>query len=438
MLRRAGLELAGPLGPASDGVRWSVRDSDGRRWAATTVLRPSASERARLRRRVAVLRTVNHPHLVRIGPMSELPDGSLVVLQDEVPGTDLETLCAARSGWPPGEVVTVLVPLAGALAALHDAGQAHGDVAPGNVVLRPDGRPVLVDLVCADGPDERGTPGLAAPERVGGARPPGDVYALAQLGLRLLGGAGPEPAEARTRLIACLKGATAPEPKHRPSAAQLARDVYRVCTPEPVTTPDAAVLTPIALRRLAGQGAGTLRIRRGLRRHRDRARHRGPGRGRRPALLAAAAVLAAIVTALAVCPGAEVSSSTVVGEPVFADPVAAAVRLTRTRAAALAAGDLSALAQVTVPGSPAAHADARAALRLRQAGLAAVPVQVTVEHASRLLASDPGSQCPSCVRVALTASTAWPGAEPTAATPVVLVMQATRFGWRVSAVEASA
>src|SRR5665647_32748 len=100
-------------------------------------------------RRVARLSAVGHPHLAAVGPVAELADGSLAVLTEEVPGTDLESVCAGKGRWSAGEVVTVVVPLAEALAALHDAGLCHGDVAAANVVLRPDGRPVLVDLVLA-------------------------------------------------------------------------------------------------------------------------------------------------------------------------------------------------------------------------------------------------------------------------------------------------
>ena len=40
----------------------------------------------------------------------------------------------------------MLVPLADALAAVHRAGLAHGDVTPANVLFAADGRPVLGDL----------------------------------------------------------------------------------------------------------------------------------------------------------------------------------------------------------------------------------------------------------------------------------------------------
>jgi hypothetical protein len=418
----------------------------------------------RLRNRAARLAAVSHPHLVRVGPVVELPGGGLVVLQQEVRGADLRTVRAGRGEWSAGEVVTVVVPVAEALAVLHAAGLAHGDVAPGNVVIDADGRPVLVDVVCSDGPTERGTPGFAAPERAEGVSAAGDVYALGRVGLWLAG----DDADAWSgdevgRLHGCLTAAAAAEPRERPSAADLARDVYAACPPEPVRLPEPAVLAQLALRRVAG-GDDLLTERAPPR---PRGRHRGP-RGHRPALVAAVVVLGAVVCVATVglargglatdraaaADGRPTTEGIRPVAPLDVDPVAAAVRLTVARAEALAAGDTAGLARVTVPGSSAAVADRRAAARLGGvSGSAAVVV-----HA---VARRPG--CPEdrmggmgphggCVRVELAA---WVGAvgassgadEPEGAPPdgapaaprrVVLVLRATVDGWRVSEVEPAA
>lgn len=479
-LSRAGLEVVGALGTGADGVRWAVCDRSGTRWAAT-VIAPVGGDAVRLRNRVARLAPVHHPHLVRVGPLIDLPGSGLVVLQQEVPGADLRTVAAGRGSWSPGEVVTVLVPLAEALAELHGAGLAHGDVSAGNVVIDTDGRPVLVDVVCSDGPTERGTPGFAAPERSEGAGPPGDVYALASLGLHLLGPINEnDEDDDGVALRACLRAAACTEQRARPSASQLACDIYALCAPRALRLPEAAVLTQLALRRLAGGEGESLLTERAPRR--PRGRHRRP-RGRRGPLLAAALVLALSVCTTVV--GAMARGGAAEAPGVSADPAgqpggvpvagldtpapAAAVRLTAARGEALAAGDAARLAQVTIPGSPAAQADLRA--RALGAG-ATAPVTVAVDRleyrgigacSSARVAGAAGmagmagvagaaesAGATLCVRVLLVASVtagagssaesaAAPGAQPMdEPTGVVLVLRPTLDGWRVSEVEPAA
>jgi len=437
LLEDVGLELAGPLGPGSEGARWAARDAAGLRWALTIVDAPTPGEVTRLRRRVARLSAVGHPHLAAVGPVAELADGSLAVLAEEIPGTDLESVCAGRGQWSAGEVVTVVVPLAEALAALHDAGLCHGDVAAANVVLRPDGRPVLVDLVLADGPGEHGTPGMAAPERTTGATTGCDVYALARLGLRLLAVAGtPEASADRDALMDCLAAAVDADPARRPGAGELARQVYAVCPPVAVEMPDPAVLARLALRRLADPREASRTVRVPVR----RGRHRRPRSARRWALTGVAVVALGACVATATVAGNVAAGSAEVtaaagGDVGPGDPVAAAVRLTVARADALGTGDRVALAAVTVPGSPAARADALTAMRLWRTGTLEGVVHLHVVRVGRLPTAPASAvSCAGCTSVLLVAGVGTTGTTPSS--EVVLVMRPSASGWRVRAVEA--
>lgn len=75
-----------------------------------------------------------------------------------------------------------------ALTRLHAAGFTHGDLHPGNVMITPDSRAVLVDLefstpVRDDTPMQMGAPGFVPPDGRGGAA--ADLYALACIELAM-------------------------------------------------------------------------------------------------------------------------------------------------------------------------------------------------------------------------------------------------------------
>ena len=65
---------------------------------------------------------------------------------EHVDGLSLAQIRAARAPLSDGEGATVAIPVAGALGALHDASLAHGAVGASTILVRPDGRPLLLDL----------------------------------------------------------------------------------------------------------------------------------------------------------------------------------------------------------------------------------------------------------------------------------------------------
>jgi hypothetical protein len=206
----------------------------------------------RAERELAVLRGVRHEHVVSLRDSVPLPDGSLALVLDLVDGGTLAGLVAARGHLRPGEVVTVLAPLASTLAELHAAGIQHGDLAPGNVLFDASGRPMLGDLgtvrITGEGREEQfGTPGYVDPVVVAGgaAGPASDVYALGALAWFALTGSAPPGAVLRPpldgvvpglppALVAAVEAALDPDPARRPEPATLARQVYDAAPAEPV------------------------------------------------------------------------------------------------------------------------------------------------------------------------------------------------------------
>jgi serine/threonine protein kinase len=95
----------------------------------------------------------------------------------------------------------VVVGLLETLGAVHQRGVLHRDLKPGNVLVRTDGRPVLLDFGSAvlrgRGRDPAGTPRYLAPEQLFGLPPDerADLYAVGVMVHEALDGRAPHEAD---------------------------------------------------------------------------------------------------------------------------------------------------------------------------------------------------------------------------------------------------
>ena len=341
---------------------------------------PAALAAARLR--LDALRRVEHACLSVPSGLELAPSGEVVARSARVPGVDLASLARMREGLSAGECVTVGIAVAGALAALHASGLAHGDVSPANVVVS-GRRAVLVDVLAGAGVDERGTPGFAAPERAVAATPSSDVYSLGRV---LLGIASDE---ARERVAAWAEPMTAPRAQDRPTASECARALERCAPTQPVRVPELGVAASV--RALAREAIGVTVREDSGRAWRIR---RAVARFARIGGLAAAgiAVLAGLIAVLvAGLHGPEGSrawpeppSAAIFG----ARPDAAAVDLLQRRLDAIAAADADALLETTGPASPARGEDAPIAAALGSGDLRYEGLSTTVVSSEVLVTSN--------------------------------------------------
>jgi tRNA A-37 threonylcarbamoyl transferase component Bud32 len=148
---------------------------------------------SRLRHEEVVLRSIRSSQTAGVRDSFDL-HGHRYLVMDHLDGQSLNTEVVARNprvratstaaerrayrDWALGIIGHVRA----AVAALHDAGYSHGDLHPGNVIVRPDDTIALLDFEMAqpvelETPPVVGAPGFVPPDLRGGTHH--DLYALA-------------------------------------------------------------------------------------------------------------------------------------------------------------------------------------------------------------------------------------------------------------------
>ncbi|WP_055500406.1 serine/threonine-protein kinase [Streptomyces albus] len=196
-------ELSEPLGKGGMGQVWGALDTGlgGRpvavklahsdRMASLVQSADPQEIRRRFARECRVTAQLDHPGLVTVYDAGQDGDELFLVMQ-RLDGSDLADHLAEHEPYPWEWAVAVAAQLCAALAAVHAVGVVHRDLKPGNVMVRPDGRVVILDLGIASvgAPDVTrltrtgalvGTPVYMAPEQATGRTavgPAADLYAL--------------------------------------------------------------------------------------------------------------------------------------------------------------------------------------------------------------------------------------------------------------------
>lgn len=265
-------QLATILGQGGMGQVWTAYDKRLDRRVAVKLLRPdkvagpgSVAEELRLRfvRECRVTAQVDHPGLVTVHDAGNDGDELYLVMQ-YVEGSDLADHLAAHDPYPWPWAVSVIAQLCAVLSAVHAVPIVHRDLKPRNVMVRPDGTVLVLDLGVASVMETDttrltstgspiGSPAYMAPEQaMGGAvGPHTDLYALGVVLYELLSGNVPfagstalgvlhrhlyEPPvpvrqlrpDVPRQLEAVLLHLLAKDPQDRPASAQ---EVYAALVP---------------------------------------------------------------------------------------------------------------------------------------------------------------------------------------------------------------
>ena len=191
--------------------------------------------------------SLGHPHIVSVYDLGVEGDTPYIVME-LMRGRSLAQLLAERGRLSLGEVCTLGIQMAHALAHAHAAGIVHRDVKPANILQNEAGTWKLADFGVARMPDSSlttagmfvGTPAYAAPESLtaGTFEPPCDVFSLGAV------------------LYECLTGSWIQKGKKDVLRAALAYQMASIDPPSrhvPGVSPalDAALLRAVA----AGPGA---------------------------------------------------------------------------------------------------------------------------------------------------------------------------------------
>lgn len=101
-----------------------------------------------LKRFISEARTLTrfeHPNLVRVFNVFEMNNTAYMVMNYEV-GKSLQQVLKSRKTLGEQEIMRILLPLMDGLEVMHEQGFVHRDIKPGNIFMRGDGSPVLLDF----------------------------------------------------------------------------------------------------------------------------------------------------------------------------------------------------------------------------------------------------------------------------------------------------
>ncbi len=268
-----GYEILGVLGRGGMGVVYRARHLKLERLVALKLLPytdPAATARERFAAEARAVARMQHPNIVQVFEIGEF-DGAPFVALELVAGGTLAAR-VAQNLLPPRDAAALVATLARAVQYAHDAGVVHRDLKPTNILLTESGEPKIADFGLAKelAGDSGltvsgaviGTPSYMPPEQARGELaaigPAADVYALGAILYDLLTGRPPfkgatvaetlqqvtgaepaaptglQPSVPRDLETVCLKCLQKDPARRYASARELAEDLGRYLTGEPI------------------------------------------------------------------------------------------------------------------------------------------------------------------------------------------------------------
>ena len=145
---------------------------------------------------------LSHPNIATVRAFEE-ENGNPFLVMDYIEGQTLDDYLDEKGKLTEEETIRLLKPVAAALDYAHSQGVVHRDVKPGNIMIRKDGTPFVLDFGIAreiqetmtrvTGKLSSGTLMYMSPEQLNGAapKPAQDVYSFAAMAYECLRGEPP-------------------------------------------------------------------------------------------------------------------------------------------------------------------------------------------------------------------------------------------------------
>ena len=185
------------LGQGGMGSVWLAEDTqlDNKRFAIKmlpSILVANRKAYRQLKDEALVAMKLVHPNIVQIRAFEE-NGGNPFIVMDYIEGEPLDSCLEDWGNLTDGEAAKLLGPIASALDYAHTQGVVHRDIKPGNIIVRTDGTPFILDFGIAremqetmtrvTGKLSSGTLLYMSPEQLRGQapKPAQDVYSFAAM-----------------------------------------------------------------------------------------------------------------------------------------------------------------------------------------------------------------------------------------------------------------
>jgi len=236
--------LVEQIGRGGMGIVYEADDEALGRRVAVKVLAAelaSSEEAERLRREARTVAGLEHPGIVPVHDVGELPDGRVYYAMKLVRGEPLDAWTARSPSRT--DRLRAFLRVCEAVGFAHANGVLHRDLKPRNVMVGEFGAVLVMDWGLARSAGERpgagsiaGTPGWMAPEQErgdeGAVDTASDIFGLGAI-LRFLSQEGDEPVPRPLRAIA-EKAMSEAKADRYPTAGALAEEVIRFLDGRPV------------------------------------------------------------------------------------------------------------------------------------------------------------------------------------------------------------